>query len=290
VNDKRKKILLLGSSGWVAHYIIPDLIELGFCVIGISNNNNPKHDIENYNIDILDENYITKVKDIECDIIINMLHAKDYVSSFQVHCEIANYCKTTSKHYTYMSSSNAVDGDVTRDHYEYEEANGASEYGMYKAKCEHFLYKEMPKALIIRFPATHGYAPNRTSRTEEFLSKLHRGESISCYTGVMQGRPYVGHLSKMITKAISEFEHGIFHMSATTSSDEVVFLKSLAKAFGYSEELVVGDKEIKWNMTIVPQKIFEKYGDEYRFSEKDTIAALANCSVLSKYLNSKTLN
>jgi dTDP-4-dehydrorhamnose reductase len=280
---KNKKVLLLGSSGWVAHYVIPDLVKMGFEVIGFSNSKKPHHDIENFHYDIENENYFSEIKEVECDLIINMLHSKNYDRSFEVHCNTADYCKDTNKHYTYMSSSNAIDGDVTRPHYENEKAFGGSEYGKYKARCEHYLYENMPEALIIRFPATHGFAPNRISRTEEFLQKLQNGEKVPCYKGVYQGRPFVGHLSKMITKAVSELESGIFHLSTLDESDQIDFLTKVANEFGYTDDQVVIDKEINWNMTITPKKIFEKYGDDYKFIEDDTIRMLGECSHLSKY-------
>lgn len=279
----KKTILLLGSSGWVAHYVIPDLIKMGHKVVGISNSNKPVHEIKNYHCDIQDEKYLDIVKALKCDGILNMLHAKDFKKSFEIHQELVSYCSEYKMHYTYMSSSNAIDGDVSRPHYETDKAFGGSDYGKYKARCEHHLYANMPQALIIRFPATHGYAPNRVARTEEFLKKLKNGEEVICWRGIYQCRPYVGHLSKMITKAIFEEEHGIFHMSATTKSEEYDFMRKLAEVFGYCKEQVVSGKENKWNMTIFPKKIFEKYGDEYKFSEADTLEMLGKCPYLAKY-------
>ena len=182
-----------------------------------------------------------------------------------------------------MSSSNAIDGDVSKAHYESDKAFGGTDYGKYKAKCEHYLYEKMPEALIIRFPATHGYAPNRVARTEEFLKKLKDGETVTCPRGIYQCRPYVGYLSKMITKAVLEKESGIFHMSATTESEEFDFLQKLAEAFSYSKDRVISGDEMKWNMTIFPQKIYERYGDENKFTEADTIEMVARCPHLSKY-------
>jgi len=281
--NARKKVLILGSSGWVAHYVIFELISHDFEITGISNKNNPHYNITNLNIAIENTEYLKKVKEVECDYIINMLHAKDFERSYDIHCQLVQFCKESKKHYTYMSSSNAMDGDVTRAHFENEKAKGGSLYGKYKAQCEHYLYENMPNALIVRFPATHGHAPNRIARTEEFLLALQNDKEFFCYTGLYQGRPFVGHLAKMICKAIVESESGVFHMSTTDFSDQLTFLRNLAEAFGYKQDCVRVDKEIKWNMTLIPQKIFEKYGDEFKFSEKDTIEALASCKKLKTY-------
>lgn len=47
-----------------------------------------------------------------------MLRVKDFTMYFAIHGEIANYCMESQKHYTYLSSSNAVDADVSRPHAE----------------------------------------------------------------------------------------------------------------------------------------------------------------------------
>lgn len=70
---------------------------------------------------------------------------------------------------------------------------------------------------------------NKISRTEDFLIKLQKGEKVSCYSGIIQCHSYVGHLAAMISKVILEQECGIFHMSATTGSEDYKFMKKLAR-------------------------------------------------------------
>lgn len=280
-----KKILILGSSSWVAHYLIQEFQSLGFEVIGFSNKKNPKIEIENYNFDILSPSYIDEVKKIDCSYIVNMTNSAEYERSFEIHKELADYCKNSNKHYTYFSSSNARDGKPDQLHYETDLGIGQSDYGKHKAECEHYLQDEFPDALIVRFGATHGYAPNRVARTEDFLQRLQKGEDIICITKFYQGRTFVGHLAKMISKATSENEKGIFHMSSINYGSELEFLKNLAEEFGYNQARIVPGEEINWDLTLIPKKIIEKYGDDYKFTQEDAIKELGRCSYLEKYRN-----
>lgn len=278
-----KKILLLGSSGWIAHYLIDELKRMNFRIIGVSNSNEPKHQIVNYFFNIEDTNFCKDIKNIDFDIFLNMHHSKNFERSLEIHKDLSNYCKEKQKHYVYFSSANAVDADPSRAHEEGEVANGASEYGAFKANCEKYLCDNHKKACIIRFPAAHGFAPNRIARTEEFLKKLTTDGKVSVAKGVYQNRPFVGHLAKMIARIVHDEHSGVFHLGTYDTSDEFDFCTRIAEAFGHdANKLIEGDK-YDFNMTVIPKRIYELYGDEFRFTEQDTINELVKCSFLSQY-------
>ena len=276
--------LILGSSGWVAHYLIPELQTLGLDVIGISQKNNPKHSINNTNHSIESDDFIDEVRKISCDVIINMLHSKNYKKSAILNEKISKHCIETKIHYFYMSSANALDGESTKPHIESDLANGGSDYGKYKAECEHYLYAHHPKSCILRFPATHGYAPNRIARTEDFLQKLNNSQTVSIFTGVFQNRPYVGHLAKMMARIIKDKHSGIFHLGTKEQSDEFDFFKNLALAFGYPDYQVSKGEKHDFYLTVFPKRIYELYGNEFLFSEQDTIKELLKSDELQKYI------
>lgn len=288
---KKTKILILGSSCWVAHYLIKDLLANDFEVIGISNKNTPKHNIENYLIDMNSSQYFDQIKNSKAQIILNMIHSPDYERSFQLHKQIVEYTNNKNIFYVYMSSSNACDATLGRASLENDKACASSEYGKYKAKCENYLLNKLKnKAIntnldfcIIRFPATHGYAPNRLSRTEEFLAKLQKREKIKLPTGIIQNRPYTGHLSSMISRLIQDKQTGIFHLGTYDESDEKDFLIRVARAFGYTTENFKLGNTYEHHMSVTPQRIYELYGSKYRFSEEETIQALLKDPALTKY-------
>jgi dTDP-4-dehydrorhamnose reductase len=279
----KKKVLILGSSCWVAHYLIKNLLDNDFEVIGISNNNKPKHAIENYSIDMSDSQYLDKIKKINPNIIVNMTHSKDFKISLELHKAITTLTKEKEIFHVYMSSSNACDGTLDRASVESDKASASSDYGKYKAACEDYLTSTSSKFCIIRFPATHGYAPNRIARTEEFLSKLKNEKKVKLPTGITQNRPFVGHLSLMICQLIKDRQQGVFHLGTKDESDEKEFLTKLAIGFGYSlKDLEIGDK-YNHHMSVTPKKIYDLYGDRFSYEEQDTIKELVKSPELSKY-------
>jgi dTDP-4-dehydrorhamnose reductase len=281
---KKHKVLILGSSCWVAHYLIKNLLDNDFEVIGISNKNKPKHAIENYSIDMSNSQYLNKIKEINPNIIVNMTHSKDFEMALELHKDITLFTKEKDILYVYMSSSNACDGTLNRAAVESDKANGSSEYGRYKAACENHLTLGNSKFCIIRFPATHGFAPNRIARTEEFLSKLKNEDKVKLPTGITQNRPFVGHLSLMICQLIKDRQQGIFHLGTKDESDEKEFLTKLALGFGYSlDDLEAGD-EYNHHMSVTPKKIYDLYGDRFSFEEQDTIRELVKSPELAKYI------
>jgi dTDP-4-dehydrorhamnose reductase len=280
----KQKVLILGSSCWVAHYLIKNLLDNNFEVIGISNKNKPKHPIENYSINMSSSQYLKKVHDIAPNIIINMVHCDDYELSLTLHKEIAKYTKDNAIFYAYLSSCNARDAKLDRASTEQDRADASSDYGQYKASCEAYLESSDSKFCIIRFPATHGFAPNRMARTEEFLSKLKNEIKVDVPMGIIQNRPYVGHLSEMICQLIKDEQQGIIHLGTKDESDEREFLTKLALGFGYSLENLKPGNQYNHHMSVTPKKIYELYGDRFSYEEQDTIKALVNSPELSKYL------
>ena len=280
----KEKVLILGSSCWVAHYLIRNLLDNDFEVIGISNKNKPKYPIENYSIDMDDSQYLTKIKETKPDIIVNMIHSQDFSLSLKVHKEITSFAKQEDIFHVYMSSSNACDATLDRASLEIDKAFASSDYGKYKAACENYLIQTQSKFCIIRFPATHGFAPNRLARTEEFLQKLKNENKVKLPTGITQNRPFVGHLSLMICELIKDKQQGIFHLGTKDESDEKEFLTRLALGFGYGlEDLEAGDK-YNHHMSVTPKKIYDLYGDRFSYEEQDTISELIKSPELAKYL------
>lgn len=277
------KVLILGSSSWIAHYLIKDLIDKKYEVIGISNKSEPKYDIKNYKADISNDKFFETIKEVNPDILINMLHSDDYIRCLELHKELIEHCLDTNKDYVYMSSGNALDGDVTKVHEEDEAPNASSEYGQYKAKCEELLNKSKLDSLVIRFPQIHGYAPNRISRTEEFLKQLSSGDKVIIPQGIIQNRLYVGDLSLIITRLICDSQKGVFHLGTSDYSDESIFRIKLAEAFGYSKDQLELGEDYKFNIAIRPNKIYELYGDEFRFTENRTVFKLSEDSLLIEY-------
>lgn len=278
------KILILGSSGWLAHYVLKELIPLGHEISGISHKHNPIFNIPNKNKAIEAADYLDTVNEFEGDIIINMLHSKNFPIALKVNNGIADLCKKRGIHYVYCSSSNALDGELDSIHSENTLACAASEYGIFKADGEKYLYQNFPQATILRFPAVHGFSPNSQKRTQTFLEKLQNNEVVTIDKGIIQNRPYAGHFAKMLITITLNKASGIYHIGTADYGEEIDFLRKLASTFGYDSNLIKEGKYAPHKMVVLPGKIFDlPEGEKLKFTQNDTIEALKNDSDLITY-------
>lgn len=281
-----KKILLLGSSGWVAHYLIPSLQKhiSGCQILGSVVNNTPEHNIETFkatsdDLEVID----AKIKGFSPDIIVNMTRGEDD-NSFQLHKLLIESCNSNDIHYNYFSSFNALDANKEQEHYEDDLPNAQSEYGIFKAKCENELSKSSNNHSIFRFGATHGWAPNRLSRTETFLEHMLSGESLTIDTGVLQNRLATNHMAHMMAAVLEKSGEGVFHFGAVDGSEEIDFLRDLAESFGHSKEQIVEGATNVCNALMIPERTLQLIGKDYEKTEADTIHAVRHMIRLSQYL------
>ncbi|WP_372654510.1 sugar nucleotide-binding protein [Halobacteriovorax sp.] len=281
-----KKVLILGSSGWIAHYLIPSLKkEFGDChIVGSVVNNRPDHNIDifqasNDQLEVIDEQIIT----LNPDIVINMTRGEDD-NAFSLHKYLIEKSQTLNFHYNYFSSFNAVDGNVENEHYEDELPNSQTEYGEFKAKCESELTRYGDNFSIFRFGATHGWAPNSQTRTELFLEVMLSGESLTIDRGVLQNRLATNHLANMMAAVLQRKGTGVFHFGASDGSEEIDFLRNLAESFGHPREQIIEGGTNICNALMIPERTIKLIGSEYEKREEETVFAVRHMIRLAQYI------
>ena len=281
-----KKILMLGSSGWIAHYLIPSLQKhISDCnILGSRVNNTSEHAIENFvatssELDIIDQ----KISSFKPDIIINMTRGEDD-DAFLMHKYLIDTCKKNNTHYNYFSSFNALDANIAQEHYEDEMPNAQTEYGIFKAKCESELLANGSNFSIFRFGATHGWAPNTKSRTELFLEHMLSGESLPVDTGILQNRLATNHMADMMAAVLTKNGEGVFHFGAIDGSEEIDFLRDLAESFGHPREQVTTGGTNQCNALMIPERTLQLIGKDYERTQEETIKAVRHMIRLSSYL------
>lgn len=151
------------------------------------------------------------------------------------------------------------------------------------ARCERALEESQSRFIAFRFAACHGWAPNRRSRTEEFLARLARGETLEIPDGVVQNRMASRPLGRAAAACALEGVTGVCHLGTMDQSSEPAFLRLLAKAFGYPEERVVSVPSDRLVMTVVPGALLGVSGGAFRLTESDTLRSVAALPELEKY-------
>lgn len=268
-SEQTQRFIVLGASGWLAHYLIPLLSTLKpDCEVFAYYRSRPPS-FKDSRIRVIQ--IPTHLETLPKGTLINLNRGEDD-SDFENHRNLIALQNQRGSRYLYASSFNAVDSNLSTPHSEEESANARTFYGMFKARCETVLLEECKRPLAFRFAATHGWAPNREARTQAFLQKLAAGEMVKVDIGIQQNRSFIGDLALQIGMlATSEKLEGIFHLGTADASEELFFLKKLAAAFGYNPEKVVEGSVNECNAIMLMPRFKQAFPDFIIPKEADTI-------------------
>lgn len=283
---KQKMFVVLGASGWIGHYLVPALRKQSpdAEILAVYGNTKPVFALDkNMRVVQADRNYSALLSLLPAATVIHIGRGETE-NDFLQHRELTGLQRQRNARYLYASSFNAVDADTSRAHFEKDPPAAQSDYGKFKARCELELMTHS-RGLAFRFSATHGWAPNREARTQELLRKLRDGEEVKAPLGILQNRSFVGDLAEQIAMlACDEEAAGVFHLGAADFSEELLFLRKLAVAFGYDPTLVREEGRMDCNATMVMERLKERFPG-YRIPlEADTIAKVAEQPELAEFL------
>lgn len=284
-SESNQKIAILGCSGWIGSFLAPALCYRinGTSLIGTYSSKCPTSLISAKQLPNQNSNAIIEFLERAGVTSVVNLTRGEQEADFLLHKRLIEFGNMTGAHYFYASSFNACDAQLIHDHQEFELPSAQSEYGKFKARCEKELFESSKRFAIFRFSATHGWAPNRVARTEEFLLRLKTQVPFTVNKGIIQNRTAVTQLAAMMAAVIDTKCEGVFHLGSIEPSDEVDFCKRLALAFGYDPEIIVEGENSPTNAFMVPDKILQLFGAEFRFTETDAIAAVSNMQELQSY-------
>jgi dTDP-4-dehydrorhamnose reductase len=281
------KILVLGSTSWLGYLLLEELsIKIPQIPLASTIYKN-KLDF-NFNVKLFhasnSQDYNSILNEFQPTVIVNFLRGEDD-NGMLLHKALINYAEKTEAYYIYASSALALDAYSGIELTENILANGKSDYGLFKAKCEQALYDSTSKWCILRFASVQGWVHHKLTRNENLLKNLSKGEKIIVDSGVYQNRMLANLMIKGIVNLIVFKTEGIIHFGTIDSSDEVNFLQKQAELFGYSSKLIERspvDRNV--NLVCVPNRIFNILGESYRVSEKDTLQNLSEITALKKYI------
>jgi len=279
-------ILILGASSWVGHYLVPEINRQvpRVPVIAAYAHNTPSFKGEVDTIQCSSDQF-DKLRRLRFSTLVNLSRGET-PTDFNFHLELIELMNQRGGRYVYASSSNAVDQDISRAHVESDPPGSQCEYGQFKARCEVALSQKSKHWAAFRFSATHGWAPNRIARTEEFLQRLSRGETLVVPRGIVQNRTFVGELALQISRIVLEPKaDGIFHLGTSDFSEEIDFLRRLGRAFGYSTDLIVEGEKMECNLVTVVDQLSKLFPDYMLPTEEDTLMQVQAQAELATYVN-----
>ena len=281
-----KKILVLGSTSWLGSALLSRLNankdEYQLITTVYKNKIELDADIKVINIQGL-KDFQFNLNTFNPNVIVNFLRGENE-DGYNIHKSIIDFCNKEKSHYVYASSVLALDAYENIELTEDVLPNSISEYGIFKGNCEEILYDSTIDWTVLRFSSLQGYCAHKHSRNEVFLSKLFNGEKIYVDSGVVQNRMLVDDMILIVEKIIERTITGIIHIGTYDSSDEINFLRKQANLFGYrTDRIQESGNHRNVNLNCIPSKIYKLFGNDFKFSEDNTLEKINRIKEFDKY-------
>ncbi len=279
------RMLVLGARSWIGFRLAEALDRMNPVVVVVGTSRGTDSNGRFVPASVLPD-YLSLVREQRPAWVINLLRGEDEQGR-AIHAGVAALCAREGIHYTFASSALALDAyrgvELTED----LPPRSETPYGQFKAACESDLQRTGGEWLVLRFASIHGWSPWQKTRTESFLGRLAAGEAVKVDRGVVQNRLQDTVFAEAVAQAVLDRRTGTLHLGTTDSSEELVFLRRLAAAFGHPADLVVEGRERKVNLVVQPGRLLELYPGRFERTEAETIEGLLSCPQLRQYRTSE---
>lgn len=275
-------VLILGARSWIGFRLTEAILKnLPHAVIQGTTSSQSLKSVQPGHADFQSAQTSDDIKKLlkqkPYSIVINLLRGED-VAGLEIHRQIATECFKAGVRYVYASSALALDGyDFNEILTEDLSAKSITPYGQFKGACEDYLKDVYPNEdwLALRFSSIQGWSPWKPSRNEAFLTKLQQSQIIKVSRGIKQNRLYDEIFAQAVVQLIYEPKsRGIFHLGTDDQSEEIDFLKTVAKTFGYHQESIQEDGEKKVNLALQCGRLNQLTNNRWRQTEAQTLTAL----------------
>lgn len=275
-------VLILGARSWIGFRLTEAILKnLPHAVIQGTTSSQSLKSIQPGHADFefaqSSDDFKKVIRQKNYSIVINLLRGEN-VAGLEIHHQVATACFKEGVRYVYVSSALALDGyDFNQILTEDLPAKSITPYGQFKGACEDYLKDAYPNEdwLALRFSSIQGWSPWKPSRNEAFLIKLQQSQIIKVSRGIKQNRLYDEIFAQAVVQLIYEPKaRGIFHLGTDNQSEEIDFLKTVAKTFGYHQESVHEDGEKKVNLALQCNRLNQLTNNRWRQTEAQTLTAL----------------
>jgi dTDP-4-dehydrorhamnose reductase len=275
------RVLILGARSWVGFRLREALLRLDPCVTVEGTTSIDSVGGEFIRACSSDE-FESLVRLRRPDAVVNLLRGENELDR-DIHLRMAAACTDLGLHYVFASSALVLDGYEGAPLSEEMRAKSVTPYGQFKGACESDLVRIGGSWLVLRFASIHGWSPWRPSRTELFLRKVCAGETVVVDRGVLQNRLLDLVLAEAAAQALLDRQQGILHLGAIDNSEEGVFLRRVADAFGQPAQLVVDGPDRNVNLVTEPVRLRALYPGRFERTESQTIDGLLACPHLQHF-------
>lgn len=259
--EERKRILILGGSGFIGNAIYKELCNY---FDTYATYNSARRSFENnkqfFKYDLQEDDIVALLKKVKPDIIISALRGS-FASQIQAHQHMMEYLKENKSRLFFISSANVFDAYSKYPSYEHDKTLSESVYGRLKIKIENMLLR-LPKnkMAILRVPMVFG---NGSPRIKNIKKNILDNEPVEVFPNLILNVTSDDRLTQQIHYLINRNKTGIFHLGSNDLIHHEDFIREIVERIG------------KFNP--IYKRVFTTNNDRY-------LAVLPKDNKLPKYL------
>ena len=246
------RVLIIGASGFIGHYLQRRLLQKScFDITGTYNSRAPM-DVDQpwYPLEITDHNRLDRIfLEVRPEVVVLLAAIADVKTAemgperaTEVNVDgarqVARLCTKYHARLIFLSSEYVFKGD--RGNYQEDDSpDPNTHYGRTKWQAELAVADEASQWSIVRTSLVYGWPiTGRRNLATVIVDRLKNGESYEGDTGTYRTPIYVEHLTEGITRLVTSYYPGIFHIAGTDWMNMYQFGHSVAEVFGLDSSLV----------------------------------------------------
>lgn len=226
----KKKILILGASGFIGNAIYKELCNY-FNTYGTYNaaRRTFEKNKQFFKYNLEEDDIHDVLEEVQPDFIISALRGS-FPAQIIAHQHIVEYVFKKKCKIYFISSANVFDAYSKYPSYEYDKTLSGSIYGRLKIKIENMLLR-MPKEkmAILRVPMVFG---NGSPRVKAMKTSIANNEPVEIFPNLVMNVTHDNKLTQQIHYLISKNKSGIYHLGSSNLVHHDEFVEEVLKRVG----------------------------------------------------------
>lgn len=226
-NISKKKILILGASGYLGNAIYKELLDYyrTFGTHFLPRKTFLKNQ-QFYQYNVEEDDIYEILEATKPDIIISALRG-DFHAQTIAHAHIAEYALEHGSKIIFISSANVFDAYSKYPSYETDKTLSHSIYGHFKIKIENMLLRMPEKQVaIVRLPMVFGA---KSPRIEEIKQLISDKQPIEIFPNLIMNVTHDKKVTQQIHYVINRNKYGVFHLGSTDLVHHDDYIKEIIK-------------------------------------------------------------
>lgn len=241
-------ILVLGSSGYIGHYMYKRFKEESWDVMGTYCHNKKEgmlhFDMENMEIDGLGLD-IDKIKYVILSAAVNATIDESKIQwerSYNINVikmkKVINYFLNNNIVPIYISTDNVFDGKNGK-YIETDKRNPINSYGQLRNEIEDYLMEAGSRFVVLRMGKVFGTEIDDDTLITSILKAMREGQKITCAEDQFFTPLYIGDLFDSIRTLISSEHYGVFHLTSIKKTTRYEIAESVKKYFDLNDVEII---------------------------------------------------